>query len=47
MPRPESPPPPPSPAATADRLTARGQGLDAPTALQQLRRLDRTGAWKP
>ncbi|MEH0580994.1 MULTISPECIES: FMN-binding negative transcriptional regulator [Streptomyces] len=33
--------------AVADRLTARGQGLDAPTAHQQLRRLDRIGPWKP
>ncbi|NBM18677.1 FMN-binding negative transcriptional regulator [Streptomyces sp. GC420] len=31
----------------ADRLTERGQGLDVPTARQQLRRLDRTGPWKP
>jgi transcriptional regulator len=34
-------------AAAADRLTARGQGLDAPTAGQQLRRLDRIGTWNP
>ena len=33
--------------AVADRLTARGQGLDVPTALQQRRRLDRIGPWKP
>jgi transcriptional regulator len=32
--------------AVADRLTARGQGLDIPTARQQLRRLDRIGPWK-
>jgi transcriptional regulator len=31
---------------TARRLTDRGQGLDAPTADQQLRRLDRIGPWK-
>ncbi|MER5908100.1 FMN-binding negative transcriptional regulator [Streptomyces mirabilis] len=31
----------------ADHLTARGQGLDVPTALQQRRRLDRIGPWKP
>ncbi|MEU6417533.1 FMN-binding negative transcriptional regulator [Streptomyces spiralis] len=34
-------------AAVADRLIERGQGLDAPTAQQQLRRLDRIGPWKP
>ncbi|MFC0863596.1 FMN-binding negative transcriptional regulator [Sphaerimonospora cavernae] len=34
-------------AAVADRLTARGHGLDAPAARQQLRRLDRIGPWKP
>ncbi|MGV9345850.1 FMN-binding negative transcriptional regulator [Streptomyces spiralis] len=34
-------------AAVADRLIERGQGLDAPTAHQQLRRLDRIGPWKP
>ncbi|MFF8196386.1 FMN-binding negative transcriptional regulator [Streptomyces bobili] len=34
-------------AATADRLTARGQGLDVPTAGQQLRRLDSMGTWNP
>ncbi|MFI6208129.1 FMN-binding negative transcriptional regulator [Streptomyces sp. NPDC051041] len=34
-------------AAVADRLAARGQGLDVPTARQQRRRLDRTGPWKP
>ncbi|MFB7200337.1 FMN-binding negative transcriptional regulator [Streptomyces sp. NPDC056240] len=33
--------------AVADRLTERGQGLDAPTARQQRRRLDRIGPWKP
>ncbi|MER5532496.1 FMN-binding negative transcriptional regulator [Streptomyces mirabilis] len=33
--------------AVADRLTARGQGLDVPTARQQRRRLDRIGPWKP
>ncbi|MFE8947858.1 FMN-binding negative transcriptional regulator [Streptomyces sp. NPDC007856] len=32
--------------AVADRLTERGQGLDVPTARQQLRRLDRIGPWK-
>ncbi|WP_063733671.1 FMN-binding negative transcriptional regulator [Streptomyces sp. RTd22] len=31
----------------ADRLTARGQALDEPTARQQRRRLDRVGPWKP
>jgi transcriptional regulator len=31
----------------AERLTGRGQGLDVPTARQQLRRLDRIGPWKP
>ncbi|MFE9101022.1 FMN-binding negative transcriptional regulator [Actinomadura geliboluensis] len=31
----------------ADRLTARGQGLDIPTAAQQRRRTDRIGTWKP
>ncbi|MFJ2093884.1 FMN-binding negative transcriptional regulator [Streptomyces sp. NPDC087901] len=31
---------------TARRLTERGQGLDAPTAAQQLRRLDHTGSWR-
>ncbi|MFI7708985.1 FMN-binding negative transcriptional regulator [Nonomuraea sp. NPDC049480] len=31
----------------ADHLTARGQGLDVPTARQQRRRLDRIGPWKP
>ncbi|MFE2072448.1 FMN-binding negative transcriptional regulator [Streptomyces misionensis] len=30
----------------AERLTERGRGLDAPTARQQLRRLDRMGPWK-
>ncbi|MFF3448577.1 FMN-binding negative transcriptional regulator [Streptomyces sp. NPDC002667] len=34
-------------ADTARRLTERGTGLDAPTAAQQLRRLDRVGPWKP
>ncbi|NYI04624.1 FMN-binding negative transcriptional regulator [Allostreptomyces psammosilenae] len=33
--------------AVADHLTERGQGLDAPAALQQRRRLDRIGTWKP
>ncbi|MFI0960895.1 FMN-binding negative transcriptional regulator [Streptomyces sp. NPDC021080] len=32
--------------ATARRLTERGTALDAPTAAQQLRRLDRIGPWK-
>ncbi|GGR35911.1 FMN-binding negative transcriptional regulator [Streptomyces roseolus] len=32
---------------TARRLTERGAALDAPTAAQQLRRLDRVGTWKP
>jgi transcriptional regulator len=32
--------------AVADRLTARGEGLDVPTAHQQRRRLDRMGPWK-
>ncbi|MEV5606237.1 FMN-binding negative transcriptional regulator [Streptomyces sp. NPDC052299] len=32
---------------TARRLTARGTALDAPTAAQQLRRLDRIGTWNP
>ncbi|MEU1868178.1 FMN-binding negative transcriptional regulator [Streptomyces gardneri] len=31
---------------TARRLTERGTALDAPTATQQLRRLDRVGTWK-
>lgn len=31
---------------TARRLTRRGTALDAPTAAQQLRRLDRIGTWK-
>ncbi|MFD9460280.1 FMN-binding negative transcriptional regulator [Streptomyces sp. NPDC060027] len=31
----------------ADRLGTRGQGLDVPTARQQLRRLDRMGPWTP
>ncbi|MFI1759960.1 FMN-binding negative transcriptional regulator [Streptomyces sp. NPDC020571] len=31
---------------TARRLTERGQGLDAPTAHQQSRRLGRIGTWK-
>ncbi|WP_030622361.1 hypothetical protein [Streptomyces sclerotialus] len=30
----------------ADHLTARGQGLDVPTARRQHRRPDRTGPWK-
>ncbi|MFG3206368.1 FMN-binding negative transcriptional regulator [Streptomyces sp. NPDC048192] len=34
-------------ASVAVNLAARGQGLDVPTARQQLRRLDRTGPWKP
>jgi transcriptional regulator len=34
-------------ATVADKLTARGQGLDVPTARQQQRRLDRIGSWKP
>ncbi|MFF9409117.1 FMN-binding negative transcriptional regulator [Streptomyces anandii] len=33
--------------SVADRLTARDQGLDAGTARQQRRRLDRIGPWKP
>ncbi|MFF9126659.1 FMN-binding negative transcriptional regulator [Streptomyces sp. NPDC014889] len=33
--------------SVAGRLTERGQGLDVPTARQQLRRLDRIGSWKP
>ncbi|WP_406097351.1 FMN-binding negative transcriptional regulator [Streptomyces sp. NBC_01013] len=33
-------------AAVADSLTRRGKGLDAPTAGQQRRRLDRMGPWK-
>lgn len=33
-------------AAVADHLAARGQGLDAPTARQQLRRLRGIGPWK-
>ncbi|WP_329363426.1 FMN-binding negative transcriptional regulator [Streptomyces sp. NBC_01483] len=33
-------------ADVADRLTARGHGLDVPTAQQQRRRLDRIGPWK-
>ncbi|MCP9963245.1 FMN-binding negative transcriptional regulator [Streptomyces somaliensis] len=33
--------------AVADRLTARGRDLDAPAGLQQRRRLDRIGPWKP
>ncbi|MEU4032606.1 FMN-binding negative transcriptional regulator [Streptomyces collinus] len=32
--------------AVADHLTARGEGLDVPTAHQQRRRLDRMGPWK-
>ncbi|GAA2407837.1 FMN-binding negative transcriptional regulator [Streptomyces glaucosporus] len=34
-------------AAVADRLTARGQGLDASAARRQRQRLDRIGPWKP
>ncbi|MEU4700686.1 hypothetical protein [Nonomuraea dietziae] len=30
-------------AAVAERLTARGQGMDVPAAAQQRRRLDRIG----
>jgi transcriptional regulator len=33
--------------AVAENLVARGQGLDVPAARRQLRRLDRTGPWKP
>ncbi|MGW1622230.1 FMN-binding negative transcriptional regulator [Streptomyces sp. NPDC002172] len=33
-------------STVAERLTERGQGLDVPTARQQLRRLDRIGPWK-
>ncbi|MEU7052639.1 FMN-binding negative transcriptional regulator [Streptomyces lavenduligriseus] len=33
--------------AVADRLTRRGQGLDIPTARQQLHRLERVGTWTP
>ncbi|KUL64093.1 FMN-binding negative transcriptional regulator [Streptomyces sp. NRRL S-1521] len=33
-------------AGIADRLTERAQGLDAPTARQQRRRLDRMGLWE-
>lgn len=33
--------------SVAERLTERGEGLDMPTARQQLRRLDRIGPWKP
>ncbi|MFZ3599406.1 FMN-binding negative transcriptional regulator [Streptomyces sp. BH104] len=33
--------------AVADHLTERAEGLDLPTAHQQLRRLDRIGPWKP
>ncbi|NUS72630.1 MAG: FMN-binding negative transcriptional regulator [Corynebacteriales bacterium] len=32
--------------AVAERLIARGQGLDASTAREQLRRLDRIGTWE-
>ncbi|MGW2279791.1 hypothetical protein [Streptomyces sp. NPDC001770] len=32
---------------TARRPTERGTAPDAPTAAQQLRRLDRIGTWKP
>ncbi|GAA2082539.1 FMN-binding negative transcriptional regulator [Streptomyces albiaxialis] len=31
----------------ADRLAARGEGLDVPTARQQRRRLDHLGPWQP
>ncbi|CAL9426816.1 hypothetical protein SUDANB6_01967 [Streptomyces sp. enrichment culture] len=34
-------------ADVAGRLAERGRGLDAQAARQQLRRLDRTGPWKP
>ncbi|SNT04958.1 FMN-binding negative transcriptional regulator [Actinacidiphila glaucinigra] len=34
-------------SAVADRLTARGQGLDVPTARRQRRRIERVGTWKP
>ncbi|MEU0742515.1 FMN-binding negative transcriptional regulator [Streptomyces sp. NPDC006134] len=34
-------------ADVAGRLTERGRGLDVPAARRQLRRLDRTGPWKP
>ncbi|MGW2729625.1 FMN-binding negative transcriptional regulator [Streptomyces sp. NPDC001494] len=33
--------------AVAGHLAERGQGLDVPTARQQLRRLDRIGPWRP
>ncbi|ROO88160.1 PaiB family negative transcriptional regulator [Actinocorallia herbida] len=33
--------------AVADHLVERGEGLDAPAARQQQRRLDRIGTWKP
>ncbi|MER7829318.1 FMN-binding negative transcriptional regulator [Streptomyces sp. NPDC095602] len=33
--------------AVAERLAGRGEGLDAPAAHQQRRRLDRVGPWKP
>jgi transcriptional regulator len=33
--------------SVSDHLTARGRGLDVPTARQQRRRLDRIGPWKP
>lgn len=34
-------------SAVADRLTARGQGLDVPTADRQRRRTERIGPWQP
>ncbi|MGW7817604.1 hypothetical protein ACWGLF_05595 [Streptomyces puniciscabiei] len=34
-------------STVAERLTERGQGLDVPTARQQLRRLDRPGPHRP
>ncbi|MFB7242062.1 hypothetical protein ACFCYX_06240 [Streptomyces populi] len=34
-------------AGTARRLTGRDTGPDTSTAARQLRRLDRTGPWKP
>ncbi|MFJ9909150.1 FMN-binding negative transcriptional regulator [Streptomyces sp. NPDC101152] len=34
-------------STVAERLTGRSEGLDVPTARQQLRRLDRIGPWKP
>lgn len=32
---------------TARRLTERGTALDAPSAAQRTRRLNRIGTWKP